>query len=60
MKKAGREGKTAVIVVTVTYDQRVFEIPKKLTVSLVYLFQQNVNNSQVKSYLSRVPLSKIF
>ena len=34
MKKKGREGKTAVIVGTVTDDSRVYELPK-LTVSLL-------------------------
>jgi ribosomal protein L18E len=32
MKKEGREGKTAVVVGTITDDKRIFEIPK-LTVS---------------------------
>lgn len=33
MKKPGRENKIAVIVGTVTDDQRIFAIPKDLTVS---------------------------
>lgn len=37
MKKAGREGKIAVVVGTVTDDPRIFEIPK-LNVSRQYLF----------------------
>ena len=34
MKKPGREGKIAVIVGTVTDDQRIFDIPKNLKVGI--------------------------
>lgn len=35
MKKPGRQGRIAVVVGTVTDDQRIFEIPKNLKVSIM-------------------------
>ena len=50
MKKQGREGKTAVVIGTVTNDLRIFKVPK-LTVSFInyYTMLQKLSKCEVKA-----------